>query len=54
MTNKKVQEMIELSLTMKEVENSHDQCIYCWHVDCNCDSKVTVEEDLFLNFNDEL
>lgn len=52
-TNTRALEMVKLASQMSDVENTHDQCLHCWEVNCGCETKVSVQDDLFLNFQDE-
>lgn len=42
-----------MEVSMNDESDTHNQCVYCWRSDCNCESKMTVENDPFLNFQDE-
>lgn len=47
-------QMAYMVVTMKEVENTDNKCLFCWEDNCGCEHKETVKDNLFLNFSDDL
>jgi hypothetical protein len=46
-------QMAYMQVTMKDVEDNTNQCIYCWSTGCGCENKATVKEDSFINLTEK-